>query len=77
MVNTDSAIRNVFTEVMVFDSNMFGPRSELRTLGDLDAADIILKYFAVKFWLGVMKLKNGANFLHKIHKRKRLTHSLR
>ena len=52
MMNTDSAIRNMFAKVMVFVSNMLGPWSKFWTLRDLDLMQLMLSWNTLQWNLG-------------------------
>ena len=50
----DCFVRHVTPEMVILDSYMFCSRCELWALCNFNAALIVLKYFAMKFWLWVV-----------------------
>ena len=67
MINGNGAISNMFAKVMVLDRNMFRAGCKFGTFRYLDAAHVVLENTTMKFWLRIEKLKDVADFLHKIH----------
>ena len=63
--------------MVVFDCNVFCSGSKLRTLSHSDAAAIVLEYFAMELWLGVVEREYISYLNNKIHKRYDLPHGLR
>lgn len=68
------AICHVLTEVVVFDCVVFGSRSEIGIFLYFDATHIVLKYFAMEFWLWIVEFKYFKQFSHQIHERYGLLH---
>jgi hypothetical protein len=76
-MNGNGAISNMFAKVMILDCNIFCVGCKFGTFRYLDAAHVVLKNSALKFWLWIEKLEDVADFLHKIHEGQSFAHRLR
>ena len=64
-------------EVVLFDYNVFCSRSKLQAFSHFDAAAVVLEYFAMELWLGVVERENISYLNNKIHKMYDLPRGLR
>ena len=59
---------NKYSEMVIFDSNMLRPGSELRTGSNFDAALIVFPYFAFEYWSVGLDIKTPEISFNKLRK---------